>query len=141
MLGNAHLVAFLPVTEIDRAHAFYVDTLGLAVVERNPFALVLRGGGTTLRITKVDAFTPQPFTALGWEVSRMQAVAMQLIDAGITFERYPGMEQDHLGIWTTPDGSKVMWFKDPDGNRGAIAEHHAVMPPSAPSGSATDLPT
>jgi hypothetical protein len=21
-----------------------------------------------------------------------------------------------LGIWTTPDGTKIAWFKDPDGN-------------------------
>jgi hypothetical protein len=26
------------------------------------------------------------------------------------------MEQDELGIWTTPVGSKVAWFGDPDHN-------------------------
>ena len=26
------------------------------------------------------------------------------------------MDQDDLGIWTTQDGSRVAWFRDPDGN-------------------------
>jgi hypothetical protein len=38
------------------------------------------------------------------------------------FERYAGMDQDKLGIWTSPDG-KVAWFKDPDGNILSVSEH------------------
>jgi predicted enzyme related to lactoylglutathione lyase len=40
----------------------------------------------------------------------------------VVFERFGedwkamGFVQDDLGIWTTPDGSLVAWFKDPDGN-------------------------
>jgi hypothetical protein len=34
----------------------------------------------------------------------------------IVFERYAWMKQDDLGIWTAPGGTKVAWFKDPDGN-------------------------
>jgi predicted enzyme related to lactoylglutathione lyase len=26
------------------------------------------------------------------------------------------MEQDDLGIWTTPGGDRIAWFTDPDGN-------------------------
>ena len=35
---------------------------------------------------------------------------------GIEFERFPGMLQDRLGIWKSPSGAQVAWFKDPDGN-------------------------
>ena len=34
----------------------------------------------------------------------------------IKFQQYGFLEQDDLGIWTTPDGAKVAWFADPDGN-------------------------
>jgi hypothetical protein len=34
----------------------------------------------------------------------------------VEFARYDGMTQDDLGIWTTPGGDLVAWFKDPDGN-------------------------
>jgi predicted enzyme related to lactoylglutathione lyase len=32
------------------------------------------------------------------------------------------LPQDELGIWTTPDGTKVAWFKDPDGNTLSLTE-------------------
>jgi hypothetical protein len=34
----------------------------------------------------------------------------------VHFERFPGMDQDEKGIWKSPSGAKVAWFKDPDGN-------------------------
>jgi hypothetical protein len=39
----------------------------------------------------------------------------------VRFERFAGMEQDELGVWSPPEPvdaprSKVAWFKDPDGN-------------------------
>ena len=38
-----------------------------------------------------------------------------LSGAGIAFDRYPGMEQDELGVWTEPgSGAQVAWFKDPE---------------------------
>ena len=43
--------------------------------------------------------------------------------SGIAFERYAFLEQDDLGIWTTPDGSRVAWFKDPDGNLLSLSQH------------------
>ena len=41
---------------------------------------------------------------------------------GVVFERYPYLEQDAAGIWTTPSGAKVAWFKDPDGNVLSISQ-------------------
>jgi hypothetical protein len=32
------------------------------------------------------------------------------------------MEQDDLGIWTSPSGARVAWFKDPDGNVLSLTE-------------------
>jgi hypothetical protein len=37
-------------------------------------------------------------------------------------ERYPGIEQDELGIWKSPSGAQIAWFKDPDGNTLSITE-------------------
>lgn len=35
---------------------------------------------------------------------------------GVNFIRYEGIDQDGKGIWSTPEGDQVAWFKDPDGN-------------------------
>ncbi len=39
------------------------------------------------------------------------------MERGVTFERYPGMDQDELCIWhPVPGGPGVAWFRDPEGN-------------------------
>jgi hypothetical protein len=47
----------------------------------------------------------------------------ELAAAGVAFERYAWFEQDERGIWTAPNGSKVAWFKDPDGNVLSVSQH------------------
>lgn len=38
------------------------------------------------------------------------------------FARYDGVEQDGRGVWSAPDGSKVAWFLDPDGNNLSVVQ-------------------
>jgi predicted enzyme related to lactoylglutathione lyase len=116
VLGADAIVALVPATDLDRARAFYEGTLGLTVEEVNDFAVVLRGGVTMLRVTRVDSLTPQPFTVLGWQVADIESTVLTLRDRGVGFQRYDGMAQDELGIWTAPSGGRVAWFHDPDGN-------------------------
>jgi predicted enzyme related to lactoylglutathione lyase len=40
----------------------------------------------------------------------------------VVFTRYDGMGQDALGIWTAPDGARVAWFLDPDGNNLSLTQ-------------------
>jgi catechol 2,3-dioxygenase-like lactoylglutathione lyase family enzyme len=115
-LVESPLVAFLATRDAARARAFYESTLGLRVTADTPFALVLDSRGTTIRMQKVETFTPQPFTAMGWTVADIEKTIDQLRGRGVAFERYASLPQDEAGIWTTPDGSRVAWFKDPDGN-------------------------
>jgi catechol 2,3-dioxygenase-like lactoylglutathione lyase family enzyme len=115
-LGNCDIVAFAPTRDAERAVKFYRDTLGLALVSQDHFAAVFDAHGTMLRVSNVPALTPHPFTVLGWHVPDIAAAARALIDAGVAFERYAGLEQNDLGTWTAPGGAQVMWFKDPDGN-------------------------
>jgi catechol 2,3-dioxygenase-like lactoylglutathione lyase family enzyme len=116
MLGSASPIAFLPSTDLDRSRHFFADRLGLVVEEVTPFACVVRVGTTMLRVTKVDQLHVQPFTVFGWAVQDIHAVVAGLGGAGITCLRYDGMDQDVAGVWTTPGGDRIAWFRDPDGN-------------------------
>jgi len=118
ILGAAKLMAFVAVTDSARARSFYEGVLGLRLVEdQKPFALVFDANGTMLRVTPVHAHHPDPFTVLGWEVESIVNTVERLTEAGVLFLRFPGMnESDPLGIWTAPGGTRVAWFKDPDGN-------------------------
>jgi catechol 2,3-dioxygenase-like lactoylglutathione lyase family enzyme len=122
MLANSNLVAFIATTDAERAKAFYSERLGLRLLAEEPYALVFDANGTTLRVQKVKAHTPLPYTALGWEVRGLAALVAQLADLGTRCERYPGLEQDEAGIWATPRGARVVWFKDPDGNLLSLTE-------------------
>ena len=83
----------------------------------DPYALVYQLAGAELRLSKVPAHTPLPFTVLDWQVRDIQTAHAQLAAAGVTFSMFDGMDQDETGIWTSPDGgAKILWFKDPDGN-------------------------
>jgi catechol 2,3-dioxygenase-like lactoylglutathione lyase family enzyme len=115
-LSHCDVIAFVATAKPDEARAFYHDVLGLRLVKDSPFAIVVEGQNASIRIQKVKSFTPAPFTALGWNVKDIAATAAELSRKGVKFERYPGMTQDESGIWVSPAGAKVCWFKDPDGN-------------------------
>jgi catechol 2,3-dioxygenase-like lactoylglutathione lyase family enzyme len=116
MLGTSEIIAFVATTRVVQASAFYRDTLGLRLVADTPFAQVFDAHGTMLRLTPVQEWTPPPFTVLGWRVGDLRATARGLAAKGVAFQIFSGMGQDADGIWTTPDGSQVAWFRDPDGN-------------------------
>ena len=70
-----------------------------------------------VRLGMAKTLPPAHGTVLGWQVPEIAATVESLGQAGVRFERYEGMNQDELGIWTVPGGSThVAWFKDPDGN-------------------------
>ena len=75
-----------------------------------------------LRVTLVGTAPAAGYTILGWNVPDIVATVRDLVSRGVTFERFDGMVQDDLGIWTTPDNSRVAWFEDPDGNTLSVTQ-------------------
>jgi catechol 2,3-dioxygenase-like lactoylglutathione lyase family enzyme len=118
ILSGKRLIAFVPTTNPDRARLFYEGTLGLRLVaDDSPFALVFDANGTMLRVTTVSEHAAPPFTVLGWEVESIESIVRQMAAAGVEFQRYGGLNDgDPDGIWTSPAGARVAWFRDPDGN-------------------------
>ena len=109
-------VLFLATANAERTRTFYERVLGLAFVADEPPALVFRVGDRMLRIQKVEEVHAAPYTALGWAVSDIRQTVRDLRAAGVTFQRYEGMNQDSDGIWHAPSGASVAWFRDPDGH-------------------------
>jgi catechol 2,3-dioxygenase-like lactoylglutathione lyase family enzyme len=122
MLGDKMLKAFIPTTMPERAKLFYRDVLGLKLLSEDNFALLFEGNGTLIRIIIVHKLKPQAFTVLGWSVKNIAKIIKSLNEKGIYCERYGFFKQNKLGVWTSPAGSKVAWFKDPDGNILSLSE-------------------
>jgi catechol 2,3-dioxygenase-like lactoylglutathione lyase family enzyme len=124
MLGSTKIVAFVPTKDAAKARAFYEGVLGLRFVSDDGFALVFDANGIMLRVATVaPQFTPAQFTILGWQVTGIEKAVAGLQVKGVQFEKYGFLKQDELGIWTTPTGDKVAWFKDPDGNVLSVSQH------------------
>ncbi len=123
-LRKYNVIAFVTIVDVARAKEFYRDTLGLRLVsEEPPYALVFDANGIMLRLGMGKERPPVAGTVLGWQVPDASAAVKDLEQCGIHFERYDFLKQDEHGIWTTPTGARVAWFKDPDGNTLSISEH------------------
>ncbi len=117
LLGSHKIMAFVGVRDPGLAKKFYRDKLGLHLVSEDPFALVFDAQGTMLRVSIVPEVAQAKYTVLGWQVQDVAATAKDLEGAGVKLEHFAGMnDQDERGIWTSPSGARVAWFKDPDGN-------------------------
>lgn len=110
------LIAFVPTVDLVKARSFYEGVLGLRLLSEDGFASVFDADGTMLRVTRVEKLTPQPFTVLGWEVTDIDDSVSRLSHRSVRFENYGMPGQDERGIWTSPSGARIAWFKDLDGN-------------------------
>jgi len=115
-LADSDLIAFVPTKDMSKARPFYERTLGLKLEGSSPVACAFRANGVLLRLIAVEQLTPYPFTVLGWSVEDIATTVAGLTANGVAFERIEGVEQDDLGVWLSPGGARVAWFKDPDAN-------------------------
>jgi hypothetical protein len=125
MLSDKKLKAFIPTVEPKKAKNFYMNVLGLELLSEDKFALEFNVNGGCLRINTVNELHPHPFTVLGWGVDNIVSLVVLMQTKGVIFEKYDFFVQDNIGIWTSPDGTKVAWFKDPDGNLLSLSENQA----------------
>ena len=123
MLGSARLQTIVWTSDKARAAGFYGGVLGLALKGESHGALVYEVGGGELRVSPVPTTEPSPHTVLGFAVDDVDAVASALAGKGVAFERFAGFEHDARGVWRAPDGARVAWLRDPDGNLLSVVQY------------------
>src|ERR1700689_2155561 len=123
MLTLGKLIGFLSTTDYEKARAFYEGKLGFEFVSLDQFAVAVRAGANMIRISKSETFKAAQGTVLGWEVDDIRAVVSWLASRGVETEKYPFVEDKETGIWASPSGDHVAWFKDPDGNVLSVSHH------------------
>ena len=116
MLSESKLQSIILTSRIDEAEAFYRDVLGLKVRGKSDGALVFTVGVSDLRVAPVESTAPSEHTVLGFSVSDVDRVIAHLSELGVTIERFDKFNHAENGAVTSPDGARVAWFRDPDGN-------------------------
>lgn len=118
MLRDKASSAIVAVSDIERARAFYQDTLGLDLVETTEDGpLVFRTGATHLVVYPSEFAGTNRANAVVWGVGDgIETIVADLRGKGVRFEHYP------MDDATFEDGIhraghfRMAWFKDPDGN-------------------------
>lgn len=123
MLATARLQTIVCATDIDRAEGFYRGQLGLPLKARSLAALVFDAGGSDLRIAPVRGFVATERTVVGFAVTDAAATMDALAAAGVDFAPVGGYAFDRHGLITAPDGTRVGWIRDPDGNLISIVQY------------------
>ena len=87
MLATAKVATRLPAQDLDRARAFYAETLGLEPSEERPGGLLYTpaGGGEFALFTSAGA-PSGTHTQMGFEVDDIEALAAHLRERGVTLE-------------------------------------------------------
>jgi len=107
------------VNDIQKAKAFYHETLGLDVSENEMSILELHiGGGNKVIVYPKPNHEPATFTILNFAVADIDKAVDELTAKGIVFEQYgEPIKTDAKGILRGDGrGPDIAWFKDPAGN-------------------------
>lgn len=116
MSKTRHPISFVATTDPEKAREFYGEILNLELVEDSPYALAFTDGENILRVQIVSELTPALHTVHGWLVSHIESEIEHLASKGVEFLAFDQLPQDARQVWTSPDGHRIAWFKDPNGN-------------------------
>ncbi|HEX7292556.1 MAG TPA: VOC family protein [Conexibacter sp.] len=124
MLGDSRAFSGFAVDDVERAHRFYADTLGVRTTEENGMlTLHLDGGARPTLVYPKSDHVPAGYTILNFPVADIDAAVDELASRGVELERYDGFEQDDKGIARALGGGpSIAWFKDPAGNVLSVLE-------------------
>jgi catechol 2,3-dioxygenase-like lactoylglutathione lyase family enzyme len=115
-LADARLQTIVCCSDLDRARTFYRDTLGLAVLAERFNGTVFGVGPGALWVCPASDYMAGPRTVFGFEVPDLAEALAELAGRGLAPERFDKFAHEPDGSVQAPDGSRVAWFKDPDGN-------------------------
>lgn len=109
------------VNDLGVAKTFYVDKLGLEIVDESMGLSLKLGNGGTIFVYEKEDHTPASFTILNFVVKNIDATIDELAAQGISMEIYDNMPapQDERGVLrglAANMGPDIAWFKDPAGN-------------------------
>lgn len=114
-------ISYIHSADVKRARPFYEGVLGLTVDHADDDVIHGRLGDHAVRIITIDGHKPSTMSVFGVSTPDIGAYLASLKDKGIIAERWL-RDQDISGVWTGPDGEKIAWFKDPDGNVLSVVE-------------------
>jgi predicted enzyme related to lactoylglutathione lyase len=123
-METSGITATLPGQNLSRAKAFYVEKVGLRVIESpslkakdGQVGLTVGDGLNQLFVYPARVRSSGEFTQAVIHVTDVRAAVEEMRDRGVEFEEYDTPEtRTENGIARMPGGGEAAWFKDSEGN-------------------------
>jgi catechol 2,3-dioxygenase-like lactoylglutathione lyase family enzyme len=121
---DAKTFSSFSVDDLQKAKAFYGETLGLTVSEQPEGLELSLAGGHSVFLYPKPKHAPASFTVLNFLVDDIDKAVDELKSLGISLEHYdlPDLKTDEKGIMRGGPGPKIAWFKDPANNILSVLE-------------------
>jgi len=119
MLAKAKVMATIAVRDLDAARTFYEGVLGFRPPGSGEEGAILYRSGTTQFLVYVSSYAgTNKATAATWAVGEdLEDTVRQLRSRGVAFEHYDDLPyMTRVGDIHEAGGTRLAWFKDPDGN-------------------------
>jgi catechol 2,3-dioxygenase-like lactoylglutathione lyase family enzyme len=123
MLADRPAVATVAVTDLSAAKRFYEGVLGLTqIASQGEETVTYAAGGGKLLVYRSQFARTNKATAVTWLVGNdLERIVATLKSKGLSFEHYDMPQLKRQGDIHEGGGTRVAWFKDPDGNIHSIA--------------------
>jgi catechol 2,3-dioxygenase-like lactoylglutathione lyase family enzyme len=131
ILNKSKVVTRLPTQDLERAHRFYAEKLGLEPIEERPGGLKYRcGNGYFVLFESIGAASGE-HTQMTWKIDDIETVVAELRKRGVVFEEYdlPGLKTingiaEVAGNYPSSGGigERGAWFHDSEGNLLAVGQ-------------------
>jgi catechol 2,3-dioxygenase-like lactoylglutathione lyase family enzyme len=122
-ISRASFFANIPTTDLAAMRDFYERVLGLELAREHPGGVAFRTGQSYIELYRSPAAGQAQHTLGSFEVDDIDAAVAALRERGVAFEEYDLPELETVGgIALFPGGTRVAWFKDPEGNTLGIVQ-------------------
>ncbi len=118
MFDSTPITATLPASDIERARGWYKSVLGLDPTETDEFGgMTYQAGGVEFLVYPSEYAGTNKATAGSLTATDFSAAVALLRDRGVTFQDIDlGEIATDEGVLAMPDGRRVAWFSDSEGN-------------------------
>jgi catechol 2,3-dioxygenase-like lactoylglutathione lyase family enzyme len=127
MLQASRIQSIICCSSSELAEEFYVTKLGLRRIRKAFNGLVVEANGGDLYLAEVPGAQPSEHTVVGFAVSDLDETLVGLAARGVEPDVIAGVSDSGTGIAVAPDGSRVAWLRDPDGNWLSVVQYPATF--------------
>jgi predicted enzyme related to lactoylglutathione lyase len=117
MFTPSEVHANVPASDLQRARAFYTQTLGLTPSAEDAYTITFpTPSGSWFQVYETSYAGTGKHTIAQWDVDDLAGAVAELRDRGVAFQHYDMPGVDWEGDMAVLPSGRAAWFTDSEGN-------------------------